>query len=113
MGNSVTVPLVVRTISELCMMIGWVHCIGCMWFLIGKSSETGWVHRHGLTEAPPSKQYFASIHWAVTQLQGGTDIVPGGSVGERGYAVSIVFLSILVLARLVSKFTTMMIEFHE
>jgi len=66
----------------------------------------------GVEDFTPLHQYLTSIHFALTLLQGDTDIVPGQVLWERLCAVILLFVSILVLAALLSNLTNVMIEFH-
>mmetsp|Transcript_74022 Transcript_74022/g.117232 ORF Transcript_74022/g.117232 Transcript_74022/m.117232 type:complete len:375 (+) Transcript_74022:2-1126(+) len=50
------------------------------------------------------------MHWALTQFQGTSEIVPGASTGERCYAVMTVLASLLILSSFVSSLTNMMMQ---
>merc|ERR1719331_2500203 len=84
------------------------HVNACMWYAAGRDSETGWTSRY--EDRPVMFQYLVSMHWALTQFQGTSDVVPGSSMLERAYAVICVLLSLLILSCFVSSLTNMMMQ---
>jgi len=113
MVNSTTLLLAMRCCNEVIAMAFWVHISGSIWYILGTSDTTGWVYEQGFDTSSAVQRYLVSIHWSAAQLQGGTDIFPGTSPGERAYAVVQIFLSVVLLARFVSKLTNVMLELHE
>jgi len=110
--NSITALLAARSFNELLFLALWVHVSGSMWYFLG-TYDDGWVFDHGFAGATPSYRYLVSIHWSAAQLQGSTDMTPGSTAAERAYAVITIFLSVVILARFVSRLTNIMIELHE
>merc|ERR1712151_131120 len=70
----------------------------------------GWVTECGLADSAPIYQYIVSVHWAIAQLQGGTEIVPGSTLGERAFAILAVFVSVIILAKFVSGLTNLSMQ---
>jgi len=97
--------LVKMGLYMLCVVL-WVHLSACLWYWIGLA-DNGWVEEHEQYREMPLN-YWVSAHWAVTQLQGNSDLGPTFSVGERAFAVWQVLASIVVLAGLISRLTTVM-----
>eukprot|EP00927_Polykrikos_kofoidii_P023652 TRINITY_DN21717_c0_g1_i1.p1 TRINITY_DN21717_c0_g1~~TRINITY_DN21717_c0_g1_i1.p1 ORF type:complete len:767 (-),score=117.22 TRINITY_DN21717_c0_g1_i1:56-2356(-) len=94
----------------VCMAIT-SHVNACMWFAIGDANSEGWVGTYAQRETVGVfYQYLCSLHWALTQFQGSSEIAPGSSVGERFYAVLCTYCSLLILSSFVSSLTNMMMQ---
>merc|ERR1712032_830881 len=66
----------------------------------------------GIDMFDPAYQYLCSMHWAISQLQGSTDIVPGSSHGERVMAILTIAVSVGLLAKFVSALTNLTMQLH-
>lgn len=85
----------------------YVHVSGAIWFTIGQSQQTGWVQQYdGIFKTWPLS-YIGSFHWAVTQMQGSAEIMTG-NLAERAASSVHYMMSIMVLAMVSSKLTTVM-----
>jgi hypothetical protein len=102
------------------------HVISCIWYAIGKHAasmegEAGWVHDfeldHPVTTWNENKAiaylYFTSLHWAITQFQGTSDILPGYSLSERVTAVLVVISAFIIFSWFVSSLTNMMMRLQQ
>lgn len=108
--NSIPYILLVHLVGYFLAMCLWVHVSGCAWYLIGESEPDGWTRVLVDRVDSPAKAYWASIHWAVVQLQGSTEITVGGSLAERVYAVFDVLLCICFLAMFIGKLTNSLLQ---
>jgi len=91
----------------VCLIIV-THINACLWFVVGDASG-GWAqdmkHNYSVWH-----QYLCSMHWALTQFQGTSDIFPGTTTNERAYAVVTVILALLTLCSFVSALTNIMMQ---
>lgn len=108
--DSIALVAVSRICTLICLVLGWMHLNGCMWFALGKlNGEDGWVMRNGVDERDPWYQYFASVQWAAAQLQGSTDVTIGYVVSERAYALFAILMSVVTLSIFISGFTNVLL----
>mmetsp|Transcript_131080 Transcript_131080/g.330913 ORF Transcript_131080/g.330913 Transcript_131080/m.330913 type:complete len:789 (+) Transcript_131080:73-2439(+) len=105
--NSMLVLLAIKMSMYLFGVVLYVHVTGTAWYWVGKSTEDGWVQALGDYDALPLN-YLVSVHWASAQMQGNVDIYPGVGAGERAFAVCHILCSVVALASLVSKLTTVL-----
>lgn len=106
--NSPVIMLVLGMIKLMICLVVLSHVNACTWFAVGQASNNGWTQT--VKENTLLYKYMASMHWALTQFQGTSEIVPGGSTWERSYAVMCVLLSLLVLSAFISNLTNMMMQ---
>eukprot|EP00928_Gymnodinium_smaydae_P074380 TRINITY_DN5743_c0_g2_i1.p1 TRINITY_DN5743_c0_g2~~TRINITY_DN5743_c0_g2_i1.p1 ORF type:complete len:880 (+),score=130.73 TRINITY_DN5743_c0_g2_i1:114-2642(+) len=106
--NSPVLLLVVGMV-KLMFSLGLIsHVNACIWFWIGDNGSNGWTSAY--SEFDPLYKYLTAVHWAFTQFQGTSEIVPGRTSSERCYAALTVFASMLILSTFVSSLTNMMMQ---
>lgn len=105
--NSPVLLLVLGMVKLMVCLILLSHINACIWFSVGKVDQ-GWTMQ--VDGKSKFFKYLASMHWALTQFQGTSEIVPGETTGERLYAVCTVLFSLLILSTFVSSLTNMMME---
>ena len=71
------VRLALRLVVYLLCLCAFIHVSGSVWFAVGEADETGWVYQYGGIFATWVLSYVGSCHWAVTQMQGSAEIMPG------------------------------------
>lgn len=110
--NSSSLILCVGIFKLMVMMIILSHLNACCWYAVGSAQDGGWVDAYDGTSL--FYKYLTSMHWAFTQFQGTSEILPGmGSgkvVGERAYAVVCVMFALIILSFFVSSLTNMMMQ---
>merc|ERR1719159_565358 len=106
--NSTYFVLCIGIAKLMFIMILANHVLACVWYAVGRASPNGWAHGDVLLGEDILYRYFTAMHWALTQFQGTSDILPGGSVNERTYAVGTVVLALLGLSAFVSSLTNLM-----
>eukprot|EP00747_Dinoflagellata_sp_TGD_P064324 gnl/TRDRNA2_/TRDRNA2_153859_c0_seq1.p1 gnl/TRDRNA2_/TRDRNA2_153859_c0~~gnl/TRDRNA2_/TRDRNA2_153859_c0_seq1.p1 ORF type:complete len:411 (-),score=63.40 gnl/TRDRNA2_/TRDRNA2_153859_c0_seq1:159-1391(-) len=107
--NSSWACLFVGILKLMFVLVLGNHILACGWYAVG-SSSLGWVNKMDLEDADLPRQYLAALHWALTQFQGNSDILPGRSFGERFYAVNTIMLTLIGLSYFVSSLTNMMMK---
>jgi len=85
------------------------HFNACLWWAIGTRYPNGWAHKYQ-QNTTVSYQYLTSLHWALTQFQGTSEILPGTITLERGWAVVTVMLALMILCSVVGGLTNMMMQ---
>jgi len=97
------------------LMVGMMlisHLNACCWYAVGKACSGGWVEEYESTDK--LYRYLTAMHWAFTQFQGTSEILPGmgggRETGERLYAVLCVMGALIILASFVSSLTNMMMQ---
>lgn len=105
--NSPSLLLVVKMIKLMCCLILINHLNACLWYAVGDHS-LGWVQNYEGKSG--FARYLISMHWALTQFQGTSEISPGDLTGERLYAVMTVLVSLLLMSTFVSSLTNMMMQ---
>jgi len=106
--NSPVFLLVLGMVKLMFCLVCVSHVNACIWFLMGEQEPGGWTAI--VRDRTIFYKYVMSMHWALTQYQGTSEIVPGISVGERVYAVTTVLFSLLILSSFVSSLTNMMMQ---
>jgi len=104
---------VVKIMVGILMM---AHCVGCIWYGIGAvaldSNGSSWFEPFSLHEKDWSLRYLASIHWSLSQIQGGNEeFFPTTSV-ERVYAVAVLLFTFMVTMMFVSRLTSSLTQLH-
>jgi hypothetical protein len=93
-------------------VIFYVHISGVAFFALGKAHATGWVYRYeGIFFSWPSN-YIGSLQWAVTELQGTAEVMPG-NLPERQFSAAHCLMSVIVLGLFVSGLTMVMQAMQE
>lgn len=110
--NNIYMLLMLRLALYMVGILFYVHCSGSIWHSIGQSEESGWVFQYGGIFQPWPHNYIASVFWAVTQLQGSAEVMPG-NFEERKFALVHYLLSVIVLALFVSRLTTVMQDMQD
>lgn len=87
------------------------HFNACIWYFIGNRSD-GWADPVGghVAGRDAMYKYFCAVHWALTQFQGTSEIVPGTTLSERAYAAIFLLMALMILASFVSSLTNMMMQ---
>lgn len=100
--------------------ISWLtHLFCCIWYSIGMDphqSDTGitWLTLGTDENLQPGTlyAYVTSLHWALTQMTPGSmEVVPKSS-GERVYAITVLFLGLVLSTSLISTITAMMTQYR-
>merc|ERR1719401_1718808 len=108
--NSPVLLLVLGMVKLMVSLILLSHVNACLWFHVGHTASHSWaVH---FSDDTMAYQYFTSMHWALAQFQGTSEIIPGHTIQERAYAVCTVLFSLLILATFVSSLTNKMMQLH-
>lgn len=108
---SVNSPAIVLTLGMVKLMVLMSlisHLNACVWYYVGQDERLGWSRI--VRDRSIFYKYLASMHWALTQFQGTSELVPGTTLGERLYAVVTVLVSMLILATFVSGLTNLMMQ---
>jgi len=109
--NSPVLLLLLESLKLLLCLIFVSHVNACLWFYVGQLDATcGWTQL--VADEPILYQYLTSMHWVMTQFQGTSEILPGKTVFERGYAVMVVLISVLVLSTFVSSLTNIIMQLN-
>lgn len=90
------------------------HVNACLWYAIGDTDDhfMRWPESEAVSGRDILYKYLSSMHWAVTQFQGTSDVLPGHSTAERAYAVCTVIVALIMLSSFVSTLTNMMMKFQ-
>jgi len=110
--QSLWVILSVRMAMYLLAVFMWVHMSATAWYWLGTINEDGWTSLREDIRTSFWLDYFIAFHWAASQLQGNVDVYPILPM-ERAFASCQLLASVVVLALLVSKLTTVMQEMQE
>mmetsp|Transcript_126703 Transcript_126703/g.370232 ORF Transcript_126703/g.370232 Transcript_126703/m.370232 type:complete len:862 (+) Transcript_126703:47-2632(+) len=110
--NSSALLLSVGIVKLMSVMIILNHLNACIWYAIGRYLPGGWVEMYDDTDI--GYRYLTSMHWAITQFQGTSEIHPGmgGRRGliERMYAVVTIIFALIFLSCFVSSLTNIMMQ---
>lgn len=108
--NSMLVILAVKMSLYLLCVLAYVHASATIWYWVGGRSDDGWIY--GVLQGEHDKlplNYLVSAGWAASQLQGNTNIYPSWhNTAENAFALLQNLVSVVVLAALVSKLTTVL-----
>lgn len=113
--NSSSLILLVGIAKLMTGMIIISHLNACIWYAVGDAADGGWVDSY--RDDGTMYNYLTSMHWAFTQFQGTSEVVPG--IGgrrvpwERAYAVLVVMSSLIILSCFVSSLTNMMMQLQQ
>eukprot|EP00927_Polykrikos_kofoidii_P005413 TRINITY_DN12147_c0_g1_i1.p1 TRINITY_DN12147_c0_g1~~TRINITY_DN12147_c0_g1_i1.p1 ORF type:complete len:842 (-),score=165.59 TRINITY_DN12147_c0_g1_i1:251-2716(-) len=105
--NSSTVILCFGIVKLMVYLMILNHFNACMWYYVGRNPG-GWTEP--FTGRSMTYRYFCAMHWALTQFQGTSEIIPGTSLGERIYAAVFLLFALMILASFVSSLTNMMMQ---
>eukprot|EP00929_Paragymnodinium_shiwhaense_P088753 TRINITY_DN4906_c0_g1_i2.p1 TRINITY_DN4906_c0_g1~~TRINITY_DN4906_c0_g1_i2.p1 ORF type:complete len:902 (+),score=121.85 TRINITY_DN4906_c0_g1_i2:87-2792(+) len=116
--NSQTLLVSLGMVKLMIYLMLVSHVNACLWFAVGDLDERGWTTKFGVQTKPNSEhpggyRYLMSMHWALTQFQGTSDVLPGDTVLERVYCVFAVIASLLILSSFVSTLTNMMMQLQQ
>lgn len=109
-NSSQEMYVVLKIISLVLMLILWVHSAGCVWFAIGGADSSGWSSSH--TTGVFFEDYILSVHWAVANIQGSTD-VRAVTPYERLCEVIVIMMSVVLLSLFLSRVTDLMVHLHQ
>lgn len=107
--NSSTLILCCSIFKIMLYLITLNHFVACLWYHIGDIPQ-GWVQVRGINKSTLGYKYLSAMHWALTQFQGTSDIVPGSTSPERMFAVLFLVLALIILASFVSTLTNMTLQ---
>jgi len=96
------------------MLLGIGHLLACIWYGIGASppeGEESWI-TDGWNEAGFLRRYSVSLHWALSQFQGGMDEVRPHNVNERLYAICSLLLGFLISTAVIGRLTSSMTQLY-
>lgn len=110
--NSIPAILLVRVSQYLAGILLWIHTTACAWYALGVSGETGWARQRESIQTWPAN-YWISMHWAISNMQGNVDVGPGDLASERAFTVCHILVSVLLLASFLSKLTMVMATLGE
>lgn len=84
------------------------HAVACIWFAIGEgeSADTSWVSSAGYDTADVPDQYLASLHWALSQYNGGLEDIAPVTAAERLFAIFVWMFSFFATGIIVSILTS-------
>lgn len=106
--RSEKVLLVGHMIKIMCLIIGTMHFIACIWWGIGNldNVRANWVtpSLHGDDFV---YQYATSFHWSLTQFTGTMEIDPV-NISERSFAIFVLLFAFVVSAMFISSITSSM-----
>ena len=99
--------LAIKCITYIGCLTTYVHISATIFYVIGQSEDDGWVNKYdGIFEQWPLN-YVGSFMWAVTQMQGSAEVMPG-NLRERIFGSCHYLCSIIVLSLFISKLTTVL-----
>merc|ERR1712232_1060109 len=101
--NSVALIAVSKVGGSVLLMSLWCHVNACCWYYVGRH---GWVAQMNIRTTTLLNRYLLSLSYAMAQLQGSTDVMPGGTAQERIYHVGMLVGCIVILALFLSQLTT-------
>merc|ERR1712070_253626 len=97
------------------MLVILNHINACLWYAVGTKATAGWTNAY--EETSVAYKYLTSMHWAITQFQGTSEITPvmggGRDTFERAYAVGTVVFALIILASFVSTLTNMILQLQQ
>lgn len=98
-------------VKLIVLIIAANHCIACAWHAIGNNPDDeniGWVEFYGLKRASVTYLYLSSLHWTLTQFTPASMEIYPTNANERGFAVIVVLLALVVFSSFVSSITALM-----
>jgi len=104
--DSEWLTIVVLVAKNLLTILALNHIVACLWYLVGSSSDDGWVRRAGLEDADVEMQYLISLQWSMAQFTPGASPVRPITIGERVYSVSVLALALVVATCFISNITS-------
>lgn len=89
------------------------HYLACGWYGMSVlAPERGWAEQAKFVDSDSGHLYLTSLHWGLTQLQGTMEVSPVTTI-ERGYAVVVLYLGMIVAAAFISSLTNSMTRIHQ
>ena len=96
-----------------CSILLLNHMIACAWCGVGRSSSESWISALPDDHADSnSALYFTALHWSVTQFIGSMEVFPS-NLGERVFAVMMLFQSLIIFSVFVGAMTNLALEFQK
>jgi hypothetical protein len=89
-----------------------IHLAACGWFWAGSRSPDGWVAREIQDRTDVDYRYLTSVHWAVSQLHGASEVGPGNTL-ESVYAILTLLLGLGSLCLLIASATSGVMQLEE
>merc|ERR1719210_2607181 len=88
--------------------------IACMWFLVGKESQSAGFERSWVDSTEDylhhhwTYQYATSLHWSLTQFTPASMDVVARNLYERLYSIAILFFAMVAFSSIVGTVTSSM-----
>lgn len=106
-------------LSKCFAILGLNHYIGCMFYLIGQSTDglagyDNWLHAHRypqyggterIVDAPWGYQYLVALHWAITQFTPGSMHVQPQNIPERLFTIWCLIFGLVVFSAFIASVT--------
>lgn len=108
----------VLMVSIIKLMIGvviWAHFVACLWYGLGNSGspdDQHWVKVYNYDEQSLAMRYCISMHWSLSQLQGGMGDITPTNPWERFYAIVIFLIAFVMASVVVSSITSLMTKLN-
>lgn len=95
------------------LILAIAHVIACIWWGIGKRSDTGTWAEDWLKNYPAVEdRYLVSMHWTLSQFSGGMDEIKIRGVEERFFVVVFWVIAFMCAAIVGSSLTSSMVQAH-
>lgn len=98
--------VLVMVFINLMTILGLNHVLACMWFMVGSTSDDGWVAKGGLTDGDFLTNYLISMQWTMAQFTPGSSLVHPSTVAERFFSLGVLILGFVVATCFVSNITS-------
>lgn len=109
--NSASVILCFGMCKLMIYLVILTHFNACLWYYVG-NREAGWANdvTGQVAGRDDVYKYVCAIHWALTQFQGTSEILPGSTLVERIYASVFLTFALIILASFVATLTNMLLQ---
>mmetsp|Transcript_63245 Transcript_63245/g.150853 ORF Transcript_63245/g.150853 Transcript_63245/m.150853 type:complete len:851 (-) Transcript_63245:131-2683(-) len=110
--QSDSVAVAASILKLVLAMLALAHLTACLWWGVGKTRSQSWITLKNFDDEPVESQYLLSLHWSLTQFNGGMDeVVPGNST-DRLYAVTVWTFAFMFGAMIVSMLTSKLTQLY-
>lgn len=113
--NSEHTSIIMNIVKLVAFLLIVNHIIACLWYLVsdsydGRGRQTSWVKHYRMHEHTWKYQYLTALHWSLTQFTPASMHVQPQNSYERGIAIFIIILALLMFSSVVGSITSSMTQ---